>query len=384
MALRARCQTAESALHGTFAINMTNGSPRWSRPLWAVFAVGCGVILYYAHAAFIPVALAFLFALVLSSPVEALHRRGLPRFASALLIMLSILALVAGAVYELREPAQAWLAAAPRTVRNIERKIDPAARVLHRIGAVTERAGHLTDGAGTQAPVPATVVPVEEAGLLGTTRSVAVALVTVIILTLFMLAGGPPMLARMTATVASNVQATHVLKVMEAVRREVGRYYATIGLINLGLGIATGLVMWALGMPNPVLWGAMAGVLNFIPYAGSATTLVVLTIVAFVSFDDIGKVLLVAGSYLGLATIEGQVVQPLLVGQRLALNPIIVFLALWFGGWLWGIAGIVMAVPLLVTLKVIAEHSACGQPMVEFLSPGRPAKIRARRPVPSP
>jgi predicted PurR-regulated permease PerM len=141
--------------------------------------------------------------------------------------------------------------------------------------------------------------------------------------------------------------------------------------------------MWALGMPNPVLWGAMAGVLNFIPYAGSATTLVVLTIVAFVSFDDIGNVLLVAGSYLGLATIEGQVVQPLLVGQRLALNPIIVFLALWFGGWLWGIAGIVMAVPLLVTLKVVAEHSARGQPMVEFLSPARPKKFKARR-APSP
>jgi predicted PurR-regulated permease PerM len=102
-----------------------------------------------------------------------------------------------------------------------------------------------------------------------------------------------------------------------------------------------------------------------------------------VSFDDIGNVLLVAGSYLGLATIEGQVVQPLLVGQRLALNPIIVFLALWFGGWLWGIAGIVVAVPLLVTLKVVAEHSARGQPMVEFLSPGRAKKIKARR-APSP
>ena len=357
---------------------MTTESSRWSRPLWALFAVGCGVILYYAHAAFIPVALAFLFALVLSSPVEALHRRGLPRFASASLILLSILALLAGGAYEVREPAQEWLAAAPRTVRTIERKIDPAARVLHRIDAVTERAGHLADGSGKAPQAPATVAQAADEGLVGTTRSVMVALVTVIILTLFMLAGGPPMLARMTAALASDMQATHVLKVIEAVRREVGRYYATIALINLGLGTATGLVMWGLGMPNPVLWGAMAGVLNFIPYAGSATTLIVLTIVAFVSFDDIGNVVLVAGSYLGLATIEGQVVQPLLVGQRLALNPIIVFLALWFGGWLWGIAGIVMAVPLLVTLKVVAEHSARGQPMVEFLSPGRPKKFKVR------
>ncbi|MEO8308775.1 MAG: AI-2E family transporter, partial [Pseudomonadota bacterium] len=116
---------------------MTTERPSWSTALWALVAIGCGVILYYARAAFIPVALALLFALVLSSPVEALHRRGLPRFASALLIMMAILALLAGAVYELKDPAQAWLAAAPRTVRSIERKIDPAARVLHRIDAVT-------------------------------------------------------------------------------------------------------------------------------------------------------------------------------------------------------------------------------------------------------
>jgi predicted PurR-regulated permease PerM len=358
---------------------MPNEVSRWSSALWVLVLIVCGVILYFAHAAFIPVALALLFALVLSSPVEALHRRGLPRFASALLIMFTILTLFAGAIYELRDPAQAWLAAAPRTVKTIERKIDPAARVLHRIGAVTERAGHLTDGAGTTAPAPATVVPVEEEGLLGTTRSVVVAVVTVIILALFILAGGPAVLARMASAFATDVQATHVLKVIEAVRREVGRYYATIAVINLGLGIATGLVMAALGMPNPVLWGALAAVLNFIPYVGSATTLLVLGVVAFVSFDDMGHVLAVPAAYLVLATIEGQVVQPLLVGHRLELNPIIVFLALWFAGWFWGIAGIVLAVPTLVTLKVVAENSERGLPLKEFLSPSRKKRFKARR-----
>jgi predicted PurR-regulated permease PerM len=127
--------------------------------------------------------------------------------------------------------------------------------------------------------------------------------------------------------------------------------------------------MMALGMPNPVLWGALAAVLNFIPYVGSATTLVVLSVVAIVSFDSVGRVLAVAATYLGLATIEGQILQPLLLGRRLELSPIIVFLALWFGGWFWGIAGVVMAVPCLVALKVAAEHSVHGTPLVEFLSP---------------
>jgi predicted PurR-regulated permease PerM len=353
--------------------------PRNSSALWVLAAMLGGLILYYAHAAFIPVALAMLFALVLSSPVEALHRRGLPRSVSALLILGAFLVLGATGVSALWDPVQEWLAAAPRTVRTIEQKIDPAARVLHRIGLVTNRAAHLTDGVTGASDAPkTTVVPAGEEGFLVATRSVIVSVVTVIILTLFVLAGGPPVLARMATAFASNVQATYVIRVIEAVRREVGRYYATLALINLGLGLATGLVMAALGMPNPVLWGVLAGVLNFIPYVGSATTLVVLTVVAFVSFSGVEHILAVPASYLALATIEGQVVQPLLIGHRLELNPIIVFLALWFAGWFWGIAGIVMAVPSLLTLKVVAQHSKHGLPLKEFLSPSRKKRFKAR------
>jgi predicted PurR-regulated permease PerM len=344
---------------------------RSTTTLRVLVAVVCVACLYFAHAAFVPIALSLLFALLLSSPVETLHRKGLPRSVSAILILLIFLGISAGAVNALWEPAQQWLANAPRTVRTIEQKMGPIARVLHRIDIVTDRAGHLTDGGA--GPAPAAQKPAAPAepsgGLLVETRTMIVAFMTIVILTLFLLAGGPPVLARMTTAFASDVHATKVLQVIDAVRSEVGRYYATIALINLGLGIATGLVMMALGMPNPILWGALAGALNFIPYVGSATTLIVVTIVAFVSFDGVGHVLAVAASYLALATLEGQVVQPLLVGQRLELNPIIVFLALWFGGWLWGIAGIVLAVPTLVALKVVAEHSERGAPVVEFLSP---------------
>jgi len=353
---------------------------RTSIAIRVLVSIHCIVLLYFAHAAFIPVALALLFALVLSSPVEALHRKGLPRSLSSALILSSVVAVAAVAVTLLWAPAQEWLEAAPRTVKMIEQKFRPTADVLHQIDAVTDRAGRLTDGgdSATGSPSRVTLVPVAPGGFLLETRDVMVAMVTVIILTLFLLAGGPPVLARMTAALASDAQATQVLKVIGAVRSEVGRYYATIAGINLGLATATALVMWALDMPNPILWGAVAGVLNFIPYVGSACTLVILTVVAFVSFDGVGRVFAVSLSYLGLATLEGQVVQPLLVGQRLELNPIIVFLALWFGGWLWGIAGIVMAVPALVTLKVAAEHSEHGGPLVAFLSPGRAKGFKTR------
>jgi predicted PurR-regulated permease PerM len=334
-------------------------------------AVLCGVLLYFSRAAFIPIALALLFALVLSSPVEAQHRQGLPRSVSAVLILMMFLGVTGGAVNLLWDPAQQWLAGAPRIVKIIEHKIGPVARVLRRIDAVSDSAGHLADAGASATPTRTAAMPAPSAsgGFLVSTRTALVALVTVVVLTLFLLAGGPPMLGRMTAALASDAHSTHVLQVIDAVRREVGRYYATLALINLGLGLATGLGMMVLGMPNPILWGALAALLNFIPYVGSATTLVVLSVVAMVSFDGAGRVLAVAATYLGLATIEGQIVQPLLVGRRLELNPIIVFLALWFAGWFWGIAGIVIAIPCLVALKVAAEHSVHGAPLVEFLSP---------------
>jgi predicted PurR-regulated permease PerM len=177
------------------------------------------------------------------------------------------------------------------------------------------------------------------------------------------------MLARISAALTGRVQANHMLKVIGAVRTELSRYYMSIALINCGLGIATAGITALLGMPNPWLWGAVAAVLNFIPYIGSAITLLLLTIVAFVTFDSMGHVAAVTLSYLGLATIEGQLVQPLVVGRRLELHPIMVFLALWFAGWLWGIAGIVIAIPSLVSLKVVAQRSMHSKPLTELLSP---------------
>jgi predicted PurR-regulated permease PerM len=129
-------------------------------------------------------------------------------------------------------------------------------------------------------------------------------------------------------------------------------------------------------MPNPMLWGALAAVLNFIPYLGCAATFVVLTIVAFVSFAGISQTLLVGASFLLLAAIEGHVVEPVFLGRRLDLNPIVVLVALWVGAWIWGIAGMVVAMPFLLALKVAAAKSSNGGALVRFLSPprGRPRR----------
>jgi predicted PurR-regulated permease PerM len=332
-------------------------------------AGGIGLLLYAAHVAFVPVALALLLALVLSGPVEALHAGRVPRALSAAVLVIAIFGVLAGLVNFVSVPAQQWFATAPHTLRIIERKIRPVEQIMGRLDALRNSAGNIGSPArAAQAPAAA---PEESAPIMlfDATRDVVLSSVTVIILTLFLLAGGPPMLARMTSAFASDLNSAHIIDVIEKVRREVGRFYVTTALINVGLGTATALAMMACGMPNPFLWGTMAGILNFIPYLGGTMNLIILTLVAIVSFDGLGRVLAVAGSYLALATIEGQFVQPLLVGRRLKLNPMLVFLALWFGGLFWGIAGVILATPALVALKVVAENSRGGGPLLNFLGP---------------
>ncbi len=148
-------------------------------------------------------------------------------------------------------------------------------------------------------------------------------------------------------------------------------------VINLGLGAVTTVAMMLWGMPTPYVWGITAALLNFIPYAGPTATLVIVTFIASMAFSEVPKIIGVAGSCLIIAVIEGQIVQPLFVGRRLQINPLLIFLGLWLGGLFWGIAGVLLATPLLVALKVIAENVPRGRAVLEFLGPNnqsRPAQ----------
>jgi predicted PurR-regulated permease PerM len=253
----------------------------------------------------------------------------------------------------------------------IEHKVRPARAIMQRLNDIAVRASSLgtpaTETRTPQASVPTAAVTAGD--VIAETGRVAAGLVTVAALTLLLLSVGPPALARMTAALGGNVPAVHVLRTIAAIRLEMARYYGILALINLSLGVATTIAMWLLHMPTPMLWGAMAAVLNFIPYLGSAITLVTVTIVALVTFDSTPHILLVGAAYLGLATIEGQLIEPFFFGRRLQLNPVVVFVALWLGGWLWGIAGIFLALPVLVATKVAASQPGGNDVVLRFLGP---------------
>ena len=357
-----------------------------SRALWLVTLCVAVAALRLGRDLLVPIVLAVLITLVLSGIVETLRRYRVPRALSAVVLLALVGAAVGGTLHAVWTPAQQWIEGAPRVLRTIEHKTRPAQSVVRRIDAIVRRASALAGAAdppaaATTASAPSTTTTVSAMDVVAGTSGVVAALLMGAALTLLLLTAGPTTLARLTAPVATDGRAIRVLRVIEAIRLEVGRYCGTLAVINLLFGALTALVMWLLGMPNPVLWGALAGVLNFIPYLGCATTLAILTLVAFVSFDRISQTALVAASFLALAAVEGHIVEPVFLGRRLDLNPIVVLVALWVGAWIWGIAGMVVALPLLVATKVAASHSPNGDAVVRFLSPprGRPKRAWARR-----
>ena len=351
-----------------------------ARPLWIITICVAVAALHLGRQLLIPVVLAVLLALVLSGIVETLRRYRVPRGISALVLVLLIGVVLGSVLHAVETPARQWIESAPRVLRIIEHKTRAAQSVVRRLDALAKRASAIAgagDSAGAapvSAPAASSLSAME---VVESTSGVVAALLMGAALTLFLLAAGPPTLARMAAPVATDGRALQVLRVIDAIRVEVGRYYGTLAVVNLVFGTLTALLMWSLGMPNPMLWGALAAVLNFIPYLGCATTFAIVTLVAFVSFDAISHTLLVGASFLLLAAIEGHIVEPVFVGRRLDLNPILVLVALWAGAWLWGIAGMVVALPLLVATKVAAARTPNGAGVVRFLSPPR---VRARRP----
>jgi predicted PurR-regulated permease PerM len=152
-----------------------------------------------------------------------------------------------------------------------------------------------------------------------------------------------------------------------AVEESISTYLITVTGVNIGLGILIGATMYVLGMPNPLLWGVMAGILNFIPYVGSIIGLGAITLAATFSFQQISPIAMVSVSYLLLTALEGNFLTPMLLGKRLTLNPVVVLISVLFWGWLWGALGALLAVPFVASFKIMCDHIDPLSPIGEFL-----------------
>lgn len=326
------------------------------------------VALFFGRDFLLPVVLAFLFALVLGPVVRSLARRGVPEWATAILLVVILSAIISSTLYSLSGPVSQWIEDAPRIGREVQDRI---ATLRRPVDAVVDASQQVEQFAESEDPETQRVV-LSEPGLISRAATgapeVAAQIGVTLILLLFLLSSGDMFYEKLVKSLPTLSDKKRGLRIARTVEREVSRYLFTISLINAGLGAAVAAGMFAIGMPNPVLWGVLAALLNFIPYLGALLGVVLVGLVALVSFDAIGAALLAPLIYLACTTVEGQLVTPLVIGRRLEMNPVVIFLAIAFWGWLWGIVGALIAVPLLVILKVFADHVEGLGGLGEFLA----------------
>lgn len=319
----------------------------------------------------LPVVWAVLLALLLAPAVGWLVKHRLPAALAAALVLLSLVGAAGTTVVLLADPAGAWLERAPTTLRTAERKLRRLARPLEQLQETADRVESVAQG-GPATP-RRTAAPSAPAGglfakLSGTTIAFAGSLVTVLFLAYFLLAMAGRFREKL-ADILAPEQHDEVSSAIAEMQEQMSRYLSVTSAINLGVGLITWGVLHLLGFPNPALWGGVATVLNFIPYIGAMVTIGVIFLAGLVSFDTTGPALAGAGAFFGINMLEANLVTPMLLGRRLPLNPVAIFGGLLFWGWLWGITGAILAVPLMACAKVMADRVPPLRPLGEMLGP---------------
>jgi predicted PurR-regulated permease PerM len=328
-----------------------------------IIATTCVIAgLYLAKPVIVPLLMAIVLGLCLAPAVDGLVRLRVPRAVAAALVLGCVLVGLGALLNVTWTPARAWLDSAPQTMATIEAKVRPIQLLIGKLDRIGQSARHLAGAyqAHTQAAVAGEALPVPVPVPLSTeAMTIVPALIAtaamIVAIVYLLLAFGPEWISRLQLSHSAAMARSGVV-VTRAIRVELSRYLASIALINVGVGLAVALLSRLCGLPNPLLWGTLAAILNFVPYFGPFCTLVILMTVGLVNLDTLTSVFLLGGGFLVVTFFEGQIIQPLVLGRRLQLNPMAVLLGMWLLWALWGVAGVVLAVPLLLTVKVLAAH----------------------------
>lgn len=327
--------------------------------------------MYFARDFFVPIVFAVLLNFLLSPVLRALARVKIPPPAGAAVIVLVLIAAVGGGVYSLAGPAQTFAESAPQTLTKANAKLRTLilARVQKATSQVEKATSTLGDSVGQRTPRQVVVnsTPTIGSRILGTTQTLVAGVLEILILLYFLLAGGDLFLQKLIKVLPHSGDKRKAVEVARATEGAVSAYLFTALLVNVGEGIVVALILWALKMPSPLLWGVMVAAVEFVPYLGALTAVVVLGLAGLTTFDNVGHALMIPGSFLAVNLIQANLVTPVLLGHRLTLNPVAIFIGLTFFFWIWGVSGAFLAVPLLATLKIFCDNIQSLAALGEFL-----------------
>jgi predicted PurR-regulated permease PerM len=307
-------------------------------------------IMFLAKALLVPVLLAVFLALSLNPLVASLSRRWLPRALIAMLVMTAGTAVIVFVGIAVAEPAQRWVERAPEAARLLTPRMRAMTQQIEAAGRATQNM------MGTRAEGPPSPVLFDVWDTVAAAPRVVVTVFSIFLLVYFFLVYGEVLLRRavsLTSSFASRRNAVDIVRVMQ---HEMSRYLFTTTTINTFVGVGATLIAFATGIPDPLLWGVMALLLNFIPYFGPLCMTLLFALLGMLTHGKLGPGLTPAGLFAAMVIVEGQFLTPLVLGRQMKINPLMILLWLMLLGWLWGAVGIVIAVPLLVALKIVCQR----------------------------
>ncbi len=356
----------------------------WSVGATGLFVLACLYTLRTAREFLLPLVVGVMLYFLLVPLVRRLKRLGVPDGAGAAMVVLTLILVVGLGVYALSWPASSWMARAPDGLRRVEQKLKPVLRSVEKLTRTAQQVEEFTAGA---APAGTAEVTVKETGIgttvLGGMQSFLGGAAIVLTLVYFLLASGDTVLRKIVQASPRLADRKRAVDIAREMEEQISTYLLVTTMINAAFGVVVALVLWAMGMPNPALWGATAAVTNFIPYLGSVICTAFIALAAILAFDDIWWAMLVPAVFFLINTIEGYLITPLIMGRRFTLDPTLLFVGLLFWWFVWGTPGALLAVPMMAAFKIFCERVERLQPIAAFLGDDDPAAA-AREPAASP
>ena len=326
-----------------------------------VFVAGC----WAGKELLVPVLLGLFLSLVANPLVWKLQQLHMPRWIAGMIVVFGGIALALTLMTQLATPAGDWLQRAPTALREVAPKLRGLVKQVNEANkaaaSVVSAAGAAPAGSSrAQAAALAQAQPKAPNlwGLLRGAPRVLAIIGAVVLLSYFFVVFGVDLQRRAIALLPFRYQRRLTAEILETIEGELSRYVLTITTINIVLGCLVAAALVAIGIPlgDALLWGALGGLLNFAPYVGPVIGVSMLAVVGVVNFDEPSRMLLPPLVYLALQLLETQVVTPIILGKRWSISPLVVLLWLLFCGWLWDIAGVLLAVPMLVCFKIVTER----------------------------
>lgn len=326
----------------------------WATTILAAIAVLAAI--YYAKSILLPAAVAVLLNLALKPAVLYLHRKKIPPPVSAAALILVMLGLAGTSAALVWDPAREWIRELPAARGEIADKLRPLREPVETINEASEEVEKIAKGDKEAAPV---LVQLEQPGmasfLLNTSTAVLAAGAVTVVLLYFLLAGGDGFLGKLVELSPTWRNKRHVVAMVSDIQHAVSRYLLTITAVNIVLGCVIGIAMWLIGLPNPVLWGVMACIFNYVPIIGAMAGASIVFAVALLEYS-LGHALVAPAAYLAINLLEGNFITPMLLGRSTSINPVALVLALTLWGWMWGIGGVFLAIPIMVVIRISCDH----------------------------